>query len=283
MSVIIETNSDQRLQLALAAWLTAHAHDPNGVEIITIAGQKCVVKRRIPKPMDGLIYALRFLRSFTLSLLCWLVWGQRPPTRTLLKNGLAEEARRLQLLHDAGCHVPKILHYEPGILVLEFVGEDLPHYLRTSDTAGRLLWMHRVALDLASFHQAGFVHGGAQLRNLMYDEDRLTRIDFEENIGEAMARPLGQAYDFYQMLSSLAGMRADEISPTERQALCNQLLHEYLLHNPDVAVKQQLKNMAIAFAWLVRIFGALLRLIPGKDVQGFLYVTNTLGLTLTDE
>jgi len=283
VSVTIRPPTDQSLKLALAAWLADHVRDPNGVEIITIAGQKCVVKRRIRKPFDGLVYALRFMRSFTLSLLCWLVWGQRPATRTLLKNGLAEEARRLQLLQDAGCHVPRILHHEPGVLVLEFVGEDLPHYLRTSTQEGRVVWIKRVAADLAAFHHAGFVHGGSQLRNLMFEDDRLTRIDFEENISEAMARPLGQAYDFYQMLSSLAGMRADEISPVERQALCNRLLREYLSHNPDAAVKRQLKNMAVAFRWLVRIFGAVLRLIPGKDVQGFLYVTNTLGLTLTDE
>ena len=261
MSVAIETNSEQSLNIALATWLAAHAHDPNGVEIITLGGQKFVVKRRGPKPFDGLIYAFRFMRSFTLSLLCWLVWGQRPATRTLLQNGLTE----------------------PGVLVLEFVGEDLPHYLRTSDPAGRIVWIKRVASDLASFHLAGFVHGGAQLRNLMFDDNKLTRIDFEENIGEALALPLGQAYDFYQMLSSLAGMRADEISASERQALCNQMLHEYLLQNPDVAVKQHLKNMAMVFTWLVRIVGPILRLIPGKDVQGFLYVTNTLGLTLTDE
>ena len=283
MSVAIETNSEQSLNIALATWLAAHAHDPNGVEIITLGGQKFVVKRRGPKPFDGLIYAFRFMRSFTLSLLCWLVWGQRPATRTLLQNGLTEEARRLQLLRAAGCHVPKILHQEPGVLVLEFVGEDLPHYLRTSDPAGRIVWIKRVASDLASFHLAGFVHGGAHLRNLMFDDNKLTRIDFEENIGEALALPLGQAYDFYQMLSSLAGMRADEISASERQALCNQMLHEYLLQNPEVAVKQHLKNMAMVFTWLVRIVGPILRLIPGKDVQGFLYVTNTLGLTLTDE
>ena len=278
-----EPLSTQSFDQALAAWLIEHAHDANGVEIVLIADQKCVVKRRRPQGFDRLVYGLRFARSFSLSLLCWLVLGQRPPTRTLLQNGLAEEAGRLRLLYDAGCNVPKILHDEPGVLVLEFVGEDLPHFLRTSDAATRLEWMLLVARDLASFHRAGFIHGGAQLRNLMFEGGKLTRIDFEENIGEALARPLGQAYDFYQMLSSLAGMRADEIEPVERQALCDRLLQDYLTLNSDPLVKRYLSNMAVAFTWIVRLFGPILRRIPGKDVQGFLYVTNTLGLTLNDE
>jgi len=268
---------------ALSDWLRVHARDPSGVKIVAIAGRRCVVKRRVFRWFDPLVYLARFLRSFTLSLLCRLVWGERPVTKTLLQNGLDDEARRLSLLAKAGRKVPAIYHHSPGVLVLEFVGEDLPHLLRKSDRAGRIAWMVTVADDLADFHRAGFIHGGAQLRNLMYQCDRLTRIDFEENIGEALSLPLGHAYDVYQMLSSLAGMRADEIDRTERQLLCNRLLQEYLLVNPDLVVRRYLTNLARAFRGVVIILGPILRQIPGKDVQGFLYVSQTLRLILLDE
>jgi len=278
-----QTSFDEGFYEALHAWLRLHVNDPSGVDVVEIAGLKCVVKRRVPKFYDRLIYLVRFARSFTLSLLCRLVWGERPATRTLLENGLNDEARRLVVLRQAGCRVPLVLHHGAGLLILEFVGEDLPHFLRTATPEGRVSWMRRVARDLADFHQAGFVHGGAQLRNLMYQNDLLTRIDFEENIGEAMSAPLGQAYDFYQMLSSLAGMRADEITAIERQKLCNRLLIDYLEANDDSVVRRYLRNMGLAFHWIVVLLGPALRRIPGKDVQGFLYVTNTLRLLLVHE
>jgi tRNA A-37 threonylcarbamoyl transferase component Bud32 len=138
--------------------------------------------------------------------------------------------------------------------------------------------MDLAAWDLAKFHQAGFVHGGAQLRNLMVLDGRLTRIDFEENIGEALSRPLGQAYDVYQMMSSMAGLRGEQFSEQERRLLCERLLDTYLQANPDPAVRRQLKRLGQLFTGVLRYTGWVLRRLPGRDIRGFLYVTDTLRL-----
>lgn len=271
-------DSQDSFQQALTAWLDAHAGEPSGVSIVDLAGRRCVIKRRFNTVPHRLVYLLRFVRSWTLSWVCWLVFKERPSARVLLKNELDDEAARLGSLRAAGCSVPKILRHAPGVLVLEYVGQDLPYLIRIDTPEGRLEWMRRVATDLAKFHQAGFVHGGAQLRNLMYQDDEITRIDFEENIGQAMSRPLGQAYDVYQMLSSMAGLRGHEFDGAQRLKLCKKLLEVYLSENPDPQVRFRLTQFGAALNRVARNFGFILKRLKWRDVQGFLHVSRTLRL-----
>ena len=284
-SQLVSTQADNaRFKLALEQWLLLHADDPTGVSFVEFAGHSCVVKRYRAKWFSPLIAGLKFAKVVVLSWLCWLLMGERPLPQRLLKNNLQDEAQRLVRLKDAGSSVPKVWYHAPEILVLEYVGQDMPYLIRMATPEGRLNLMSRAAQELAHFHRAGFVHGGAQLRNLMiHDDGTATRIDFEENIGEALSLPLAQAYDVFQMLSSMAGLRGHEFSPTERQALCHQLLTVYLSANPDPRVRASLTAIEKHFAAIKKYLGWCLKSIPGRDIQGFLYVANTLRLSLRDE
>jgi len=284
-SQLVSTQADNaRFKLALEQWLLLHADDPTGVSFVEFAGHSCVVKRYRAKWFSPLIAGLKFAKVVVLSWLCWLLMGERPLPQRLLKNNLQDEAQRLVRLKDAGSSVPKVWYHAPEILVLEYVGQDMPYLIRMATPEGRLALMSRAAQELANFHRAGFVHGGAQLRNLMVSDDgTATRIDFEENIGEALSLPLAQAYDVFQMVSSMAGLRGHEFSLNERQTLCHQLLAAYLGANPDPLVRTQLISIEKKFAVIKKYLGWCLKSIPGRDIQGFLYVTNTLRLSLRDE
>lgn len=284
-SQLVSTQADNaRFKLALEQWLLLHADDPTGVSFVEFAGHSCVVKRYRAKWFSPLIAGLKFAKVVVLSWLCWLLMGERPLPQRLLKNNLQDEAQRLARLKDAGSSVPKVWYHAPEILVLEYVGQDMPYLIRMATPEGRLGLMSRAAQELANFHRAGFVHGGAQLRNLMVSDDgTATRIDFEENIGEALSLPLAQAYDVFQMVSSMAGLRGHEFSLNERQTLCHQLLAAYLGANPDPLVRAQLISIEKKFAVIKKYLGWCLKSIPGRDIQGFLYVTNTLRLSLRDE
>ncbi len=273
-----DSDLDSPFQQALSAWLLKHQGEPAGVQILDIAGRRIVIKRRRDTLKTRLIYCLRYLRSSTLAWLCLLTLGELPSARVLLRNGLDDEAQRLVQLRVAGCRVPLILRHAPGVLVLEYVGQDMPYLLRTALQENRLDLVAKVARDLAVFHQAGFVHGGAQLRNVMSENGVLTRIDFEENIGEALSHPVGQAYDVYQMISSMAGLRGHEFSPHDRQALCDRLMSAYLQANPDPLVARELSRMARPLGLLHQSLGWLLKRLPGRDVQGFVHVANTFRL-----
>ena len=275
---------DARFKHALDEWLLSHAADAAGVTFVEFSGRSCVVKRHRATWFSPLTTALKFVRALVLSWLCWLLMGERPSTQRLLKNTLQDEAQRLVRFKEAGSSVPSVWYQAPDLLVLEYVGQDMPYLIRLASPERRLELMTIAAQELAKFHCAGFVHGGAQLRNLMMHEDgAITRIDFEENIGEALSLPLAQAYDVFQLLSSMAGLRGHEFSPAERQALCHQLLAVYLRANPDPLVRASLKALEKQFTATKKYLGWCLKWIPGRDVQGFLYVTNTLRLSLHDE
>jgi tRNA A-37 threonylcarbamoyl transferase component Bud32 len=275
---------DARFKLALDQWLLLHADDAAGVSFVEFAGRPCVVKRHRAKWFSPLTAGVKGVRVVVLSGLCWLLMNERPSPQRLLKNTLQDEARRLVRLKAAGTAVPSVWYQAPDLLVLEYVGQDMPYLIRIATPEGRPMLMRTAAQELAHFHREGFVHGGAQLRNLMMQEDgTTTRIDFEENIGEALSLPLAQAYDVFQLVSSMAGLRGHQFSPTERQSLCHQLLVEYLKANPDPMVHAQLMAIEKKFALVKKYLGWLLKVIPGRDVQGFLYVTNTLRVSLHDE
>ena len=282
---VLSTHPDNvRFKLALDEWLLSHADAAAGVSFVEFAGYACVVKRHRATWFSPLLAGMKRVRVVVLSGLCWLLMGERPSPQRLLKNTLQDEAQRLVRLKKAGSSVPNVWYQASDLLVLEYVGQDMPYLIRIATPEGRQVLMRMAAQDLAHFHRAGFVHGGAQLRNLMiHDDGTATRIDFEENIGEALSLPLAQAYDVFQLVSSMAGLRGHEFSPTERQALCHQLLVEYLRANPEPLVRTQLKAIEKKFTSVKKYLGWLLKWIPGRDVQGFLYVTNTLRLSLRDE
>jgi len=277
------STSDPGFQLAITRWLADHRAEPSSVHIVDMAGHRCVIKLRRPKLTDAIVNAIHYLRAGILSLICWLTLGERPSVSVLMRTSLNDEASRLEFLKRQGCRVPTVWHHEPGVLVLEYVGQDMPYLIRIDTPAIRLLWMDRAAQDLAAFHRAGFVHGGAQLRNLMCEGLVMTRIDFEENIGEALSRPLAQAYDVYQMLSSMAGLRGEQFGPDERQALCRRLLQTYLQANPDPEVKDQLRRLGRVIGSIQRYLGWFLKRLPGRDIRGLLYVSDALRLSLPDE
>ena len=270
-------------QQDLNAWLACHTSGSNCVHMAEFCGRVCVIKIRRPSVFGAVSYFIRYLRASIISLICWLGLKERPSARVLLRNGVEAETLRLLSLHAQGYRAPEVLYHAPGVLVLAFVGENLPTEIRASSLQQRLAWMDLASKDLAKFHQAGFVHGGAQLRNLMVLDNQLTRIDYEENIGEALSTPLGQAYDVYQMISSMAGLRGKQFSEQERRLLCARLLSSYFLANPDPAVRSQLIRFGQMLAFVVRYVGWLLRRLPGRDVRGFLYVTDTLRLSFTYE
>jgi tRNA A-37 threonylcarbamoyl transferase component Bud32 len=275
---------DARFKLALDQWLLLHADDAAGVSFVEFVGRPCVVKRHRANWFSPLTAGLKRVRVVVLSWLCWLLMNERPSPQRLLKNTLQDEARRLVRLKAVGSAVPSVWYQAADLLVLEYVGQDMPYLIRIATPEGRPTLMRTAAQELAHFHRAGFVHGGAQLRNLMiHDDGTVTRIDFEENIGEALSLPLAQAYDVFQLVSSMAGLRGHQFSPPERQALCHQLLVEYLRANPDPLVRAQLMVIEKKCASVKKYLGWLLKVIPGRDVQGFLYVTNTLQVSLHDE
>jgi len=265
----------QQAPAGLRAWLDSvdAAREPSVREIV-IDGVACVVKRRRSGLLQGAGYALRYVRALVLALGCWLFLGEFPRPSILLRNGLAHEAGRLRRLSQAGCRVPQVWWEAPGLLVLEHVGVDFAGLVRHADAAQRVQWVRALAADLAVFHAQGHWHGGAQVRNITLHNGELWRIDFEENIGGALSLPIAQAYDLFQLVSSLLGLR--KLEDDNLPGLGKLMLDVYFETYPAPAVRARLQRLArvvCACAAVLRPVGGRL---PGRDVQGFFRVADTL-------
>ncbi|MBR8652683.1 hypothetical protein KDH83_05075 [Achromobacter sp. Marseille-Q0513] len=259
----------------LRAWLdSVDASREPSVREVTIDGVRCVIKRRRPSLGGGLSYALRYTRALFLGLGCKLFLGEFPRPGVVLRNGLEHEAERLSALLQAGCRVPEVWWQERGLLVLEYVGEDLADLIRNEDSTTRLWLARAAAADLAAFHARGLWHGGAQIRNITLREGELWRIDFEENIGSALSRPLTQAYDLFQMLASITSLRTlpDDVGRT----LGKLALDVYFEHHPDAEVKKCLARLARVLRVIAAPLRPLLGRLPSRDVQGFFRVADIL-------
>jgi len=259
----------------LRAWLdSVDASREPSVRDVTIDGVRCIIKRRRPSFGRGVAYALRYVRAVLLGVGCKLFLGEFPRPGVLLQNGLAHEAQRLSTLLQAGCRVPEVWWQEQGLLVLEYVGEDLADLIRNEDSTSQL-WLTRAAAnDMATFHARGMWHGGAQIRNITLRDGQLWRIDFEENIGSTLSRPLAQAYDLFQMLASLVSLRKlpDEVAVT----LGELALRVYLESNPDPEVRVRLTRLARVLCGVATPLRPLLRRLPSRDVQGFFRAADIL-------
>ncbi len=94
---------------------------------------------------------------------------------------LAYEKEKLERLLAAHIPVPKIVHSDPRYLVLEDVGAVMHKAVsQKPDRADE--YLVRAVVALANLHQAGFAHGGAQLKNFTLKDDKVYLIDFEERV-----------------------------------------------------------------------------------------------------
>lgn len=209
----------------------ALARSPARAAIFNLEGQRYVAKG--PGKGKGWPQAL-LLKVFSR-----LAFGCHIPLRSLrLANDQARldyEAGRLERLAAAGEAVPCVLVREPGCMVLEYVGDTLEHALHRLPHKEYSEFLAMAIDDLLRFHAAGHWHGGAQVKNLTLQNDRLYRIDFEEDLGEHLPLQLVQAHDLVLLTNSvtlLCGMN-EKVSIE----LSASLLRRYLAACPSTALR----------------------------------------------
>ena len=259
----------------LRAWLeSVDASLEPSVREVEIDGVRCIVKRRRPGILQSLSYVVRYARALFLAVGCKVFLGEFPRPSVLLRNGLVHEGQRLAQLQQAGCRVPEVWWQEQGLLVLEFVGYDLAYLIRKEDSTSRLWLARAAAVDLAAFHARGMWHGGAQIRNVTLRDGEIWRIDFEENIGATLSRPLAQAYDLFQLLASIVSLRS--LSDADARPLGKLALDVYLESNADPEVRARLKRLARVLCGIAMPLRPVLSRFPSRDIQGFFRVADIL-------
>jgi len=190
------------------------------------------------------------VRCWLAALGCWLAFGERTAPASLRTGGIQAEAQRLHTLRAAGRRVPKVLLQHDDYLVLSAVGTSLDRIVPHLMTTEKIALFEQVVDDLASWHNSGHWHGGAQLRNVTLYQNRLYRIDFEERHGHVLSTATSRVYDMLLFFGdALARLDADHvISQGER------LMRRYLDQIPaaeQTAIQKRLQRLERCLSPLV--------------------------------
>lgn len=159
-----------------------------------VDGEKVFVKKRRPNKNPVGWIAQRLLYRLTGNLLAM------PPSRPEGDN-VAFESGVLKRLAEHGVRVPRVLHVDADYFVMSDVGRTLEVALREEpEKAGEYVAM--AVRELRRFHDLGFAHGGAQIKNITIKDGVIHFIDFEENIPQEHLEQF-QVRDLFLLLLSL--------------------------------------------------------------------------------
>lgn len=232
---------------------------------------------------DGTPYIVKFARqepgrtwretcSALFSSLLFKVWIN--PNKLRL-GGIAFEAQRLRHLKKQGIAVPNVLILTPEYLVMSHTGESVQDRLSRTNNSPALL--HSIVDALVDLHTRKQWHGGAQIRNLTVQDQKIYRIDFEENTGNAMPLHLAQAYDVLLCFNSLLHYLHDDLDTG------SSLLSQYLRLAPDPLVLQALQRVNGHLQRLQRLLLPLMtrKLRQGKDVRRTVFFAQILQQALS--
>lgn len=182
---------------------------------------------------------------------------QAPPRASLTladqRSLIRIESRRLRALHAAGVRVPRVIAEDAGWLALEAVGDTLEHARQRLSGADWDLQALAAMDDLANFHRAGHWHGASQAKNLMLWQDRIYRIDFEEDIGDHLPLAVAQTLDLVLLVNSC--LLLDDRGEGAWDAMGETLFRRYFAARPAPEIRDCLKRAMgwlRAIAWLAR-------------------------------
>ena len=127
----------------------------------------------------------------------------------------AIEARRLRELHAAGIRVPRVLHEGNDCIVMEHVpAPELHSVIRDAKEPAQVLSLWRAGLDtLAQVHRQHQCLSQSFARNMLWYEEQVVCIDFEEDPLEVMSLPEAQARDWLTYLQSSVMLLPTDASP----------------------------------------------------------------------
>ncbi|MEA5446743.1 hypothetical protein VCB98_13025 [Gammaproteobacteria bacterium AB-CW1] len=159
------------------------------------------------------------------------------------QEGLHHEATRLMQYNRAGVATPKLKAVSDYWFAMSVPGILFGNALREGDQAEREALLRDAVIALADFHEADHWHGGAQIKNLLYGDGQIYRIDFEERLATAFDLPLIQVWDVFGFMMSVGRLRKYFDIPT-RERLIETLVREYLARGE----RKQLQDLLARFA-----------------------------------
>ncbi|MCG9106673.1 hypothetical protein LH433_07925 [Laribacter hongkongensis] len=158
-------------------------------------------------------------------------------------RGQQVELNRLRALAEAGLPVPAIHHIAADWFAMQRVGQhSLESMLQHGPLPAETYWREGLGLLHAVHRQEQYL-SQAFARNLIWHDDRLYLIDFDDDPAERLTVPQAQARDWLLYLLSCARHLSQPPQQTAQQ------LHDMLATEPS-SVRTALHAVARRLAWL---------------------------------
>lgn len=147
------------------------------------------------------------------------------------KEALKFESSKLQELYDLSIPVPKVIQVSKEYFVLEDCGLTVNHLIKNNLVDNPTRIFENIITQLARLHNLGKFHGGSQIKNFTYKDEKIYFIDFEEGFNREIDIKELQFRDLFLFLVSLSKAKV-EID-------YKNLLYKYidLTNNKDVIQK----------------------------------------------
>ncbi|MFT4045960.1 MAG: hypothetical protein QM661_04610 [Solimonas sp.] len=198
----------------------------------------------------------------------------RPTASRGQRDELRNEAKRMLRFSALGLPAPQVLSCSRQYLVTADAGPTLSSYLaRGDDLHAQRAALVAAARALGRVHAAGQCHGRPFIKDLAYDGERVTFLDFEENPCSVMSLADAQARDLCLFLMSV--VKHTSRKPGSR-LLLGRLLVAYAQVHPPRAIVGALRRNLRALDRLAAPFRRLPRRWLGRDLAAALLIESLL-------
>ena len=197
-----------------------------------------------------------------------------PPLKKDENEALEFEYSKLQEFYDLGINVPKIVVKKEKYFVLEDSGKSVNAILRDKNISSEdfYFYVDLILIQLSKIHNFGYFHGGSQLRNFTFKDNKVFVIDFEESFDKSVDIKTLQYRDFLLFLLSFT-----KIKELTFKIDYEKIINRYLEFSNNFEFKDKLMNFSKKlrfFLWLYK--KEFIKKRVGSDVKYFFELVEIL-------
>lgn len=190
------------------------------------------------------------------------------------KEALEFESSKLKRFEILGINVPKISYKNENFFVLEDSGKSVNSYIRDKSISEDKFYyfVDLLLIELVKIHNLSEFHGGSQIRNFTYKNEKVFVIDFEESFDKSIDIKTLQYRDFLLFILSFT-----KVKGVEFKVNYGYIIDKYLelSNNKEFIIKlEKFAKKLNIFVWLSKKEFIKRRL--GSDVIYFLELIEIL-------
>ena len=191
-----------------------------------------------------------------------------PPLVKDKKEALKFETSKIEKFEELGINVPKISYKCEDFFVLEDSGVSVNTLLRDKNISKEKFYFYvdKLLVELSKIHNNNEYHGGSQIRNFTYKNEKIIVIDFEESFSLNVDIKSLQYRDF--LLFILSFIKVKELKfEIDYKFILNR--YQELTKNEEILKRlKKFSKKLYFFIWFSEL--SFIKKIVGTDVINFL-------------